>query len=97
MKFRFPIIIIDEDWKAESASGLGIRALGKAIEDQGWEVVGGFTYIDVSMVANQAARASAFAASSRREPAGVSTGINRLLVTTTSQSSRSRSASSSSS
>ncbi len=60
MKFRFPIVIIDEDWKAESASGLGIRALAKAIEDQGMEVVGGFTYIDVAMVANQAARASAF-------------------------------------
>ncbi len=60
MKFRFPIIIIDEDWRSDSASGLGIRALAKAIEDQGTEVVGGFTYFDVSMVANQAARASAF-------------------------------------
>jgi len=60
MKFRFPVIIIDEDWKAESASGLGIRALAKAIEEQGTEVVGGFTYVDVTMVANQAARASAF-------------------------------------
>ncbi|MFZ9405499.1 MAG: Orn/Lys/Arg decarboxylase N-terminal domain-containing protein, partial [Burkholderiaceae bacterium] len=60
MKFRFPVIIIDEDWKSESASGLGIRALAKAIEDQGMEVVGGFTYFDVTMVANQAARASAF-------------------------------------
>ena len=60
MKFRFPIVIIDEDWRADSASGLGIRALAKAIEDQGTEVVGGFTYYDVAMVANQAARASAF-------------------------------------
>jgi arginine decarboxylase len=60
MRFRFPVIIIDEDWKSESSSGLGIRALAKAIEEQGWEVVGGFTYIDVTMVANQAARASAF-------------------------------------
>ena len=41
MKFRFPIVIIDEDWRADSASGLGIRALAKAIEDQGTEVVGG--------------------------------------------------------
>jgi arginine decarboxylase len=63
MKYRFPIIIIDEDWKAESASGLGIRALAKAIEEQGYEVVGGFTYVDVTMVANQAARASAFVVS----------------------------------
>jgi arginine decarboxylase len=60
MKFRFPVVIIDEDWKSDSASGLGIRALGKALEEQGMEVVGGFTYIDVGMVANQAARASAF-------------------------------------
>ncbi|MEB2319971.1 MAG: arginine/lysine/ornithine decarboxylase [Pseudomonadota bacterium] len=60
MKFRFPIVIIDEDWKSDSASGLGIRALAKALEDAGMDVVGGFTYIDVAMVANQAARASAF-------------------------------------
>jgi arginine decarboxylase len=60
MKFRFPIVIIDEDWRSESASGLGIRALAKALEEQSWEVVGGFTYTDVSMVANQAARASSF-------------------------------------
>jgi arginine decarboxylase len=60
MKFRFPVVIIDEDWRAESSSGLGIRALAKALEDQGMEVVGGFTYVDVGMVANQSARASAF-------------------------------------
>jgi arginine decarboxylase len=60
MKFRFPIVIIDEDWRAESASGLGIRAVGKALEETGWEVIGGFTYTDVGLVANQAARASAF-------------------------------------
>ncbi|TAG28422.1 MAG: lysine decarboxylase, partial [Burkholderiales bacterium] len=60
MKFRFPVVIIDEDWRSESSSGLGIRALAKAIEDQGVEVVGGFTYVDVGMVANQSARASAF-------------------------------------
>ncbi|TAG82630.1 MAG: lysine decarboxylase [Betaproteobacteria bacterium] len=60
MKFRFPIIIIDEDWRAESSSGLGIRALAKALEEQGMEVVGGFTYVDVGMVANQSARAGAF-------------------------------------
>jgi arginine decarboxylase len=60
MKFRFPVVIIDEDWRADSASGLGIRALAKALEDQQMEVVGGFTYTDVGMVANQAARASCF-------------------------------------
>lgn len=63
MKFRFPIVIIDEDWRSESASGLGIRALAKALEDSGWEVVGGFTYTDVGLVANQAARAGAFVVS----------------------------------
>ncbi|MFM8881711.1 MAG: Orn/Lys/Arg decarboxylase N-terminal domain-containing protein, partial [Betaproteobacteria bacterium] len=60
MKFRFPVVIIDEDWRSDSASGLGIRALAKALEEQHMEVVGGFTYVDVGMVANQAARASAF-------------------------------------
>ena len=55
VRFRFPVIIIDDDWKSESASGLGIRALGKAHEDQGDEVVRGFTYVDVTMVANHAA------------------------------------------
>ena len=33
MKFRFPIVIIDEDFRSENTSGLGIRALAKAIED----------------------------------------------------------------
>src|SRR5690606_20889232 len=60
MKFRFPVVIIDEDWKSDSASGLGVRALAKAIEEEGWEVIGGFTYNDVAMGANQAARASCF-------------------------------------
>ena len=63
MKFRFPVVIIDEDWRSESASGLGIRAVAKALEDADMEVVGGFTYTDVTMVANQAARASAFVVS----------------------------------
>ena len=70
MKFRFPVVIIDEDWKSESSSGLGIRALAKAIEDQGMDVVGGFTYVDVTMVANQAARASAFVVSIDDEEIG---------------------------
>lgn len=29
MKFRFPIIIIDEDYRSENTSGLGIRALDR--------------------------------------------------------------------
>ena len=27
MKFRFPIVIIDEDFRSENTSGLGIRGL----------------------------------------------------------------------
>ena len=40
MRFRFPGVIIDEDLRSENASGSGIRALAKAIEDEGWEVPG---------------------------------------------------------
>ena len=32
MRFRFPVVIIDEDFRSENASGLGIRALADAIE-----------------------------------------------------------------
>ena len=39
MKFRFPVIIIDEDFRSENSSGLGIRVLAKAIEDEGFEVL----------------------------------------------------------
>ena len=38
MKFRFPIVIIDEDFRSENTSGLGIRALADAIEGEGYEV-----------------------------------------------------------
>ena len=55
MKFRFAVIIIDEDWRAESASGLGIRALAKALEEQGGELVDGFSYLAVGMVADHLA------------------------------------------
>jgi hypothetical protein len=40
MKFRFPIVIIDEDFRSENRSGTGIRELAKAIEGEGMEVVG---------------------------------------------------------
>lgn len=39
MKFRFPIVIIDEDYRSNT-SGLGIRALAQAIEQEGFEVLG---------------------------------------------------------
>jgi len=60
MRFRFPVIIIDEDFRSENTSGLSIRALAKAIEDEGFEVVGVTSYIDMSSFAQQQSRASAF-------------------------------------
>ncbi|MEF3193907.1 MAG: lysine decarboxylase, partial [Halothiobacillaceae bacterium] len=60
MRFRFPIVIIDEDFRSENASGFGIRALAKAIEDEGVEVVGVTSYGDLSTFAQQQSRASAF-------------------------------------
>jgi len=60
MKFHFPVIVIDEDFRSENASGLGIRALAKAIEDEGVEVIGVTTYNDLSQFAQQQSRASAF-------------------------------------
>ena len=60
MRFRFPIVIIDEDFRSENASGLGIRALAKAIEGEGVEVIGVTSYGDLSSFAQQQSRASAF-------------------------------------
>ena len=60
MKFHFPVIIIDEDYRSENASGFGIRALAKALEDEGIEVIGVTTYSDLSQFAQQQSRASAF-------------------------------------
>ena len=60
MRFRFPIVIIDEDFRSENASGLGIRALARAIEAEGVEVIGVTSYGDLSSFAQQQSRASAF-------------------------------------
>jgi lysine decarboxylase/arginine decarboxylase len=60
MKFRFPIVIIDEDFRSENTSGLGIRALAQAIETEGLEVLGVTSYGDLSQFAQQQSRASAF-------------------------------------
>ena len=60
MKFRFPIIIIDEDYRSENASGLSIRSLAQAIEAEGFEVLGVTSYGDLSTFAQQQSRASAF-------------------------------------
>ncbi len=60
MRFQFPIIIIDEDFRSENSSGLGIRALVKAIEDEGMEVLGVTSYGDLTSFVQQQSRASCF-------------------------------------
>src|SRR6266550_1791021 len=60
MKFRFPVVIIDEDFRSENTSGLGIRALAAAIEKEGLEILGVTSYGDLSQFAQQQSRASAF-------------------------------------
>lgn len=60
MKFRFPIIIIDEDFRSDNSSGSGIRAMAEAIEKEGFEVQGATSYGDLSKFAQQQSRASAF-------------------------------------
>jgi len=60
LRFNFPIVIIDEDFRSENTSGLGIRALAAAIEKEGFEVLGATTYGDLSQFAQQQSRASAF-------------------------------------
>ncbi|MDR1312057.1 MAG: arginine/lysine/ornithine decarboxylase [Burkholderiaceae bacterium] len=60
MKFRFPIVIIDEDYRSENTSGLGIRALASAIEKEGMEVLGVTSFGDLSQFAQQQSRASTF-------------------------------------
>jgi len=60
MKFNFPIIIIDEDYRSENASGHGIRDLADALEKEGIDVVGMTSYGDLTSFAQQQSRASAF-------------------------------------
>ncbi|WP_374601851.1 Orn/Lys/Arg decarboxylase N-terminal domain-containing protein [Niveibacterium sp.] len=60
MRFDFPIIIIDEDFRSENASGLGIRALAEAIEKEGMEVLGVTSYGDLTSFAQQQSRGSGF-------------------------------------
>jgi arginine decarboxylase len=60
LRFRFPIVIIDEDYRSENTSGLGIRALADAIVKEGFEVLGVTSYGDLSQFAQQQSRASAF-------------------------------------
>ena len=84
MKFRFPIFIIDEDYRSDNASGLGVRALAAAIEAEGMEVIGVTSYGDLSSFAQQQSRASAFVLSIDDEefddayPESVATTIKNL-------------------
>jgi len=60
LRFHFPVVIIDEDYRSDNTSGLGIRALAQAIEKEGIEVLGVTSYGDLSQFAQQQSRASAF-------------------------------------
>ena len=60
MRFNFPIIIIDEDFRSDNASGLDIRALVEAIEKEDMDVLGATSYGDLASFAQQQSRASAF-------------------------------------
>ncbi|MCL2162207.1 MAG: arginine/lysine/ornithine decarboxylase [Betaproteobacteria bacterium] len=60
MRFNFPIIIIDEDFQSNNASGLGIRALVEAIRKEDMDVLGVTSYGDLTAFAQQQSRASAF-------------------------------------
>ncbi len=60
MRFNFPVIVIDEDYRSENTSGLGIRALAEAIEKEGLQVLGVTSYGDMASFAQQQSRASTF-------------------------------------
>ena len=60
MKFNFPVIIIDEDFRSENSSGFGIRLLADAIKKEGFEAVGVTSYVDLASFAQQQSRASLY-------------------------------------
>jgi arginine decarboxylase len=63
MRFHFPIIIIDKDFRSENTGGFGIRALAKALEDEGMDVTGVTGFGDLSNFVQQQSRASGFVVS----------------------------------
>src|SRR5512139_3828530 len=82
MRFRFPVVIIDEDFRSENASGLGIRTLAEAIEKEGMEVLGVTNYGELTSLAQQQARASAFILSiDDEELAGTAEDMTTALAT----------------
>ncbi|TJZ69015.1 arginine/lysine/ornithine decarboxylase [Chitiniphilus eburneus] len=60
MRFHFPLVIIDEDFRSENTSGSGIRELAAAIQAEGMEVVGYTSYGDLTSFAQQQSRAAGF-------------------------------------
>ncbi len=72
-RFHFPIVVIDEDFRSENVSGSGIRNLAEAIADNGVEVVGYTSYVDLTAFAQQASRASSFIVSIDDEEIGQGT------------------------
>ncbi|MFN7887379.1 MAG: Orn/Lys/Arg decarboxylase N-terminal domain-containing protein, partial [Betaproteobacteria bacterium] len=59
-QFRFPVVVIDEDLRADSDSGVGIRTLTRALEAEGLEVVGLTGFGHLTSLAQQQSRACAF-------------------------------------
>ncbi|MDR3426379.1 MULTISPECIES: arginine/lysine/ornithine decarboxylase [Silvimonas] len=60
MRFYFPLVIIDEDFRSENTSGSGIRELAAAIETEGMDVIGYTSYGDLTSFAQQQSRAAGF-------------------------------------
>ncbi|AOZ51583.1 arginine/lysine/ornithine decarboxylase [Chromobacterium vaccinii] len=60
MRFHFPIVIIDEDFRSENTSGSGIRELAAAMETEGMSVIGYTSYGDLTSFAQQQSRAAGF-------------------------------------
>ncbi|WP_230370246.1 Orn/Lys/Arg decarboxylase N-terminal domain-containing protein [Paludibacterium denitrificans] len=58
MRFHFPIVIIDEDFRSENTSGSGIRELAEAIEAEGMGIIGYTSYGDLTSFAQQQSRAA---------------------------------------
>jgi arginine decarboxylase len=80
MKFHFPIVIIDEDFRSENSSGSGIRALAEAIQNEGFGVLGVTSYGDLSQFAQQQSRASAFLLSIDDEEFGSGPDLDPAVV-----------------
>ena len=60
MKFNFPIVIIDEDFRNDNISGAGIRSLAAALEKESVPVLGASSYGDLTAFAQHQSHASAF-------------------------------------